>query len=89
MRAGCNEKDTECIKYEIGFNMILEQIAGNEKAVVQVENDEERKGNNTAVAQIFGPCNIESAPTHHEERKAEDNTPSDDMGQDFDKIGTL
>lgn len=69
--------------------MVPEQIAGNKEAVVKIEDDKEGEWDNTAVAQIFGPCNIESAPTHHEERKAEDNTPSDDMGQDFDKIGTL
>ena len=40
MRTGCNEKDAESIQYEIGFDMALEQVAGNEKAVVQVENDE-------------------------------------------------
>ena len=69
--------------------MAREQVAGDEQAVVQVENDEEGKGDNAAVAQVVGPRDVESATAHHEERKAEDNAPADDVGQDFDKIGTL
>ena len=89
VRTQGNDQDADKIEYKVGLDVVAEQIAGDEQAVVQVEDDEEGEGDDAAVAQIVGPRDVESAPAHHEEREAEDDAPADDMGQDFDQVGTL
>lgn len=77
------------VDQEIGLDAISEQIAGDEDTVVEVEDDKKGEGNDTSVAQVFVPREIEPAPAHDEEREAEDNAPTDNVSQDFDKMGAL
>lgn len=62
----------------------LEQVAGNEEAVVDVEYKEEREGAAATVAQIVREADVETAACHHQKGEADDDTPDNDVYQGFD-----
>ena len=72
------------VQQEILLDASFEQIPGDEETVVGVEDDEKRKWNNAAMAQVFHQCYIESSTCHHHERKCKYNSPADDVNQRFD-----
>ena len=81
---GCNASYQQYVQQEILPYAPLEQITGNEEAVIAVEYDKKRQRNNAAMAQVVYPCNGETAACHHHERKSKYNSPADDMNQGFD-----
>ena len=89
VRTEGDDQDADDVEHEVGLDVAAEQVARDEQAIVEVEDDEERQGDNTTMAQVAAPRDVESAPAHHEEREAEDDAPADDVGQCFDEIGAL
>ena len=84
VHAGGNANYQQHIQQQILPDASLEQIAGDEEAVIAIEHDKKRQRNNTAMTQVFHPRNGESAACHHHKRKGKYYSPADDMNQGFD-----
>ena len=82
--AGGNADDEQCVQQEILPDASLEQVAGNEEAVVDVEYKEEREGTAATVAQIVREADVEAAACHHQKGETDDDTPDNDVYQGFD-----
>ena len=84
MGTGGDTDNQQCVEQQILLDASFEQVSWNQETIVYVEHDEKGEGDDTAVAQLVLPGDVESASRHHQQGETEYDSPAYDVYQDFD-----